>query len=120
MRSLQVERAEAESIFESDRAIDREEAQDFDLSPEKEKIAKKFAHTGTREVKSKPVYNFKQKERKKDVTKEGIIAEMASFLEASSQFAVEGLTIPNKQGKISFSIGDENFSITLTRHNKKK
>ena len=41
MRLLKVSSAEADEILASDRAIDRGERTEFDLSPEQEKLAKK-------------------------------------------------------------------------------
>lgn len=127
MNALNVGRVEAENIFASDQAIERGEKQDFDLPSDKLKIAQKFAHTGTREVKEKTenkkngaAYNFTKRERKPNATKGGIINELADFLQTNSQFSIENLTIPNKEQKISFSIGGVDFSLTLTQHRKKK
>lgn len=126
MKILDIGYEEASQVYESDIAINHEESQDFDLPPEKQKIAQAFVRTGTRVVKKNPekeksnktVYNFSKRERKPNATKEGIIAEIAQFFSNNSQFAIENLSIPNKQGKISFSIGGTNFSITLTQHRK--
>ena len=44
MSSLGVTQAEAEEIYEFDKAIDRGERTQYDLDPEKEKEAKKMAN----------------------------------------------------------------------------
>ena len=50
MRNLKCSREQAEQIMADDKAIDRGERMDFDLPPEAEKQAKKFANTGTRQT----------------------------------------------------------------------
>jgi hypothetical protein len=115
MSSLGVTQAEAEEIYEFDKAIDRGERTQYDLDPEKEKEAKAFARTRT-------VYNFdtSNRKRKENPTKEGIIAELFKFLQENSEYAVKNVEIVNKQGKISFEIGGNSFSLSLTQHRNKK
>lgn len=116
MKTLEIDRSEAEEVFNSDMAIERKESQDFDLPLEKQKVAQKFAHTGTRNS----GYNFNKRERKPNATKGGLIAELAELLANGSQFSVENLKIVNKERQISFSIGDDNFEIVLTQKRKPK
>ena len=52
MRNLKCSKEEAEQIIADDKAIDRGERMAFDLSPEAEKQAKKYANTGTRQTAS--------------------------------------------------------------------
>lgn len=108
---------EEKALLAYDKAVERGEPTEFDLSPEKAKIAQKFAHAGTR----KPTaYKFTKRERKPNATKGGIIAELADFLEKNSQFSVENLQITNKERQISFQIGGEVFELTLVQKRKPK
>ena len=61
MRNLKCSRAEAEDILAEDKKIDRGERVDFDLDPQAEKAAKKYANAGTRTTK---VRNPHEKHRK--------------------------------------------------------
>ena len=115
MRVLGCTEAEALDIIETDKQIDQGKRTKYDLDPEKEKEAKAFARTRT-------VYNFdtSNRKRKENPTKEGIIAELFKFLQENSEYAVKNAEIVNKQGKISFEIGENSFSLGLTQHLKKK
>lgn len=112
MRSLGVTEAEAKLIAEEDKAIDRGERMDFDLSPEAEKAAKKMANVGTRKTASEPV----ERKRKENFTKANVISEVAKFLENLG----ENVQITNKERQISFSIGSEDFEFTLVQKRKPK
>ena len=105
-------------VIECDHEIDRGEAQAFDLDPETEKMAKKFANATT---KKKPtVYEFTKRERKKNVTKANVISEIANMLKASEETAYENVEIANPERMITFSIGDEKYEITLIQKRKSK
>ena len=118
MKGLKCSEQEAKEIYATDCAIDRGEPTDFDLPKEKEKIAKKFAHTGT---KKKPtVYQFNKRERKENPTKGGIIAELANFLEKNSEFATENVEIVNKERQIAFFVSGNKYELTLVQKRKPK
>lgn len=105
-------------VIDCDHEIDRGITQDFDLDPETEKMAKKFANATT---KKKPtVYEFTKRERKANPTKAGIVAELAKFLIEASEYATENVEITNKERQISFSIGDDKFELTLVQKRKPK
>ena len=53
----------------------------FDLDPEAEKQAKKYANTGTRQTNGAKT----ERKRKENPTKAAIIAEIAKFLEENSE-----------------------------------
>lgn len=109
---------EALDVVACDHEIDRGIAQEFDLDPEREKMAKKFANATT---KKKPtVYDFKQRERKANPTKASIIAELAKFLAEDSENACEGVNITNKERQIAFRIGDNDYELTLVQKRKPK
>ena len=115
MRVLGCTEEEALDIIETDKIIDKGGRTPYDLTPEQEKEAKAFARTRT-------VYNFdtSNRKRKENPTKEGIIAELFKFLQENSEYAVKNAVIVNKQGKISFEIGGNSFSLSLTQHRNKK
>ncbi len=106
---------EALDIVQSDKAIDRGERVYFDLDPEQEKIAKKYANAGTR--KAPTVYKFDQKDkkRKENPTKGAIIQHLFENLQEYNN-----VTIVNKERQISFSVGDENYELTLVQKRKPK
>lgn len=107
---------EAEQILADDMKINKGEKVDFDLSPEEEKKAMKYANVRT---KKKPmVPNFKKKvERKPDTTKEGTIQVLADFLKDKGYADVE---IANKTKLITFKIGEEEFKLDLIRKRQNK
>lgn len=105
-------------VIDCDHEIDRGIPQAFDLDPETEKMAKKYANSTT---KKKPtVYEFTKRERKANPTKAGIIAELAKFLTDDSEYATENVEITNKERMIAFAIGDDKFEITLVQKRKPK
>ena len=118
MKSLGCTEAEALDIIASDNAIDKGERVYFDFDKEKEKEAKKIANVGTR--KKPTVYKFAKKTPKANPTKEGIIAELAEFLQNSSQNGVECVEIANKTKLITFKIGEKCFKLDLIEQRKPK
>ena len=119
VRVLGVTEAEADEILACDKKIEQgKERMDFDLDPETEKMAKKFANAGERK---KPImFDGKARQRKENPTKGGIIAELAKFLEEMSEFATENVEITNKERQIAFKIGGEAFELTLVQKRKPK
>ena len=122
MRVLDVSAAEADEILKADKAIDRGERVPFDLSPEKEKLAKKFANVDTKQRKKPTVYNLdaRGKARKENPTKASIIAELAKFLTENSENACEMVEITNKERQIAFKIGENAYELTLVQKRKPK
>ena len=116
--SLGVSQAEAEEIYEFDKAIDRGERTEYDLDPEKEKEAKKMANV--KNHRTTGVYNLNKRERKANPTKASIIAEIAQFLMENAGFSAENVEITNKERQISFKIGDTAFELTLIQKRKPK
>lgn len=110
--------AEAQAIFEYDKMVDHDKTEtlEHDLTPEQKKIAQKNCHAGVRNV---TAYKWGKKERKPNATKSGIIAELAEILQENSSFMLENFQIPNKEGKISFTIGGKWYTLALTEHRTK-
>lgn len=114
MRALGMSDEEIAEVLACDKAIDQGKRTDFDLDPEKEKQAKKLANAGTRK---KPItFSQAPKERKADEEKRMIIAEIAKTCEDFAQ-TVETV---NAEREISFTIGENHYSLTLTRHRNTK
>ena len=122
MRVLDVSAEEADEILKADKAIDRGERVSVDLSPEKEKLAKKFANVDTKQRKKPTVYNLdaRGKARKENPTKASIIAELAKFLTENSENACEMVEITNKERQIAFKIGENAYELTLVQKRKPK
>ena len=114
MRVLGCTEEEALDIISNDKAIDQGKRVDFDLDPEREKMAKKMANTGT---KRPTVYNFdtKGKIRKENPTKAGIIQYLFECLTD-----YDNVVISNKERQITFSTGGENYELTLVQKRAKK
>lgn len=122
MHILDCSEEEAKQIIADDKAIDRGEKMPFDLDADKEKIAKQYTKTGTR--KAPTVYKLDneggKRSRKENPTKAGIIAELAKFLEEQSENACINIEITNKERQIAFTIGENNYELTLVQKRKPK
>jgi hypothetical protein len=108
MEGLNCSRAEAEQILADDKAIDRGERMPFDLDKEKEKDAKKYVRTGTRQTNGQPT----ERKRKENPTKATIISEIARFLTENGYEMVE---ITNKERQIALKVGENAFELTLVQ-----
>ena len=106
---------EAEDILANDKKIDKGEKVDFGLSAEEEKKALKYANV--REHKKPTVYKFDKKEKKADVTKEGVIQALFDFLVSNGY---ENCEITNKSKLIAFDIGSDSYELNLIRKRKPK
>lgn len=113
MRSLNCSQEEAMEILLADKAIDRGERMDFDLSPEAEKQAKKYANTGTRQANGQKI----ERKRKENPTKATVIAEIAQFLTENGYEMVE---ILNKERQIGFKVGENTYELTLVQKRRAK
>lgn len=114
MRLLGCTEAEADDIIASDKAIDRGEKVDFDLTPEQEREVKKYRAVGTRKTdKTQP----SERKRKENPTKATVIAEIAQFLIENGYERVE---ITNKERQIAFKVGENAYEFTLVQKRKPK
>ena len=118
MSLLNCSEEEAEDVLKWDKVIDQGGRTPYDLSPEAEKEAKKYANS--REKKKPAVYDFKKRERKANPTKGAIIAELAKFLAEMSENACENVEITNKERQIAFKIGENDYELTLVQKRKPK
>lgn len=114
MKALKCSEQEAREIIEADKAIDKGEKMDFDLSPEAEKQAKKYTKTGTRQTSSTKT----ERKRKENLAKSTIIAELNDFLIQKGYYKM--VQILNKERQISFKIDGNDYELTLIQKRKPK
>lgn len=105
--------AEARETALYDAEVEAGEATEFDLTPEQQKVAKKYTNTGT---KKKTEYQFSKRERKPNEGKRELIEIFKKALE-NAQITP---TVSNIERQIDFVYKNEHFSITLTQHRQKK
>lgn len=118
MRKCGMTEEEIAQVLADDKAIDRGERMEFDLSLEEEKKAKKYANVGERK---KPMtLSNEPKKRKENPTKAAIITEIAKFLAEMSENACENVQITNKERQIAFQIGENSYEFTLVQKRKPK
>lgn len=119
MKSLKISAEEAQALLDYDREVDRTTGGlEFDLTKEEAKAAIKQAHKGQERAKKNTptVYKFDKRERKANLPKQEIISKI---FECLGNFT-ENPTVTNKEREIAFTLGDNNFTITLTQKRKPK
>ena len=108
-------REEAIDIIETDKIIDKGGRTQYDLSKEEEKLAMKIS--GVSERKAKSADNKRGKVRAENPTK----ADLIKFLfESLTEYDCQNLNITNKERQIAFSVGDNDYELTLVQKRKKK
>ena len=113
MRGLKCTEAEAIEIAKADKEIDKGAKMSFDLSADAEKVAKKYAKTGTRSTTGAKI----ERKHKDNPTKGAIIAEIAQFL---AEKGYESVEITNKERQIALKVGEIAFELTLVQKRAKK
>ena len=112
MESLDISIAEAVDIIKADKEINQGKRVEFDLSPEEEKAAKKYANS-TEKTQKKP------KTRKEDAVKRAFIAETAQFIIENWKNA-ENVEVSNPERIISFEFDGEKYEFILQKKRKPK
>jgi hypothetical protein len=108
-------REEAIDIIETDKIIDKGGRTQYDLSKEEEKLAMKIS--GVSERKAKSADSKRGKVRAENPTK----ADLIKFLfESLTEYDCQNLNITNKERQIAFSVGDNDYELTLVQKRKKK
>lgn len=127
MQKLDCTLDEALDIWAEDNAIDRGEKTDFDLTPEQQKNVKQYI-----KAKKPPCYSMenaakKRAPRKPNDEKRDIINKISSSMYSFHQYdegtpaeSVENIKIVNAEREITFTIGENEYSLTLTCHRKPK
>ena len=118
MRKLGYSDFQIEEMLEDDKAIDRGEKMEWDLSAEEHKKAMKTANAT--EHKKPTAYKFDKRERKANMPKQEIISGIFHYLTEICDFSPQNVVILNKERQISFDFADEKFEITLTQKRKPK
>ena len=116
MKALDLTREEAIEMWMDDHDIDQGKAKDFDLDPEKQKVVKEMTKAGgkARAKETKP------RERKPNDEKRTIIQDLNDFLVNSCQDYINLVEIVTVEREITFKIGENAYSLTLTCHRKPK
>ena len=116
MKALDLTREEAIEMWMDDHDIDQGKAKDFDLDPEKQKVVKEMTKT----VGKASAKETKPRERKPNDEKRTIIQDLNDFLVNSCQDYINLVEIVNVEREITFKIGENAYSLTLTCHRKPK
>jgi ribosomal protein S19 len=111
MEALDISYEEAKELVEDDERVDRGESLPWDLTPEQMKVSKKARQADHAKPKEKV-----KKEKKENVIKKEIIENIFNLINEN----YENATVENDERMIAFSVGDENFEITLVQKRKKK
>jgi hypothetical protein len=111
MEALDISYEEAKELVEDDERVDRGESLPWDLTPEQMKVSKKARQADHAKPKEKV-----KKEKKENVIKKEIIEKIYNLINEN----YENTNVENDERMISFSVGDENFEITLVQKRKKK
>lgn len=110
MEKLHITEEEAKDLIEYDRRVDKGEKTEYDLTNAQQREINKYMRADRT-----PKDESKKRAQKEDVTKEGLIADLADFLKPM----VQNIEIANKSRQIKFTLEGESFDLTLIRHNKK-
>lgn len=126
MKQLEVTREEALEVWMDDHDIDAGKVKPFDLDPAKQKVVKEMTKAGGKRT-SYSLEGAKKRERKPNEEKRALIAAIASCMEDFHRNDEEDLVsqvnlveIANPEREITFKIGENDYSLTLTQHRKKK
>lgn len=114
MKNLKVDRATAEKVLADDKAIDQGKRMDFDLTPEMERMAKKYANATEHRI-TAPV----KRERKPNLTKGGIVQALYDFLSTQTAFDCSNVEKANPERMIKFNVGEFSYDLTLIQHRPK-
>lgn len=118
MKTLGLSKEDAIQLVLDDKAIDKGEKMEFDLTDEQKKVSKKYTGTGT---KKRTVYKFDSaKSKKENPEKRELIARISEFLTLIPILPVENMEVLNPERQISFKIGENSYELTLTLKRKQK
>lgn len=104
--------AEAVETVLYDDEVEHGRPTEFDLTPEQEKVAKKYTAVGT---KKRTNYTFTKRERKPNEAKRELIEILRQALAE-----MDNVKVSNIERQIDFDFEGEQFSVTLTQHRKPK
>lgn len=119
MASLEISREEALEIWMDDHDIDAGKVKPFDLDPSKQAVVKELTK-GKRKPTDFSLDGKPKRERKPDEEKRLVITELWHFFATNEQIGAENAETVNPEREISFKIGENLYSLTLTRHRPPK
>ena len=117
MRILDVTEAEALDIIAYDKAVDKGQKTQYDLSKEQQEVVRKMKNVDT---KAPRTYTFTKRERKPNEAKREIIAALYDFITKAVVDAESDAKITNAERQIAFSLDGESFELTLVQKRKPK
>ena len=119
MRVLDLTYEEAVDLLKCDRAIDKGEHMDFDISKEQEKeVRKMLKHetmSGARTFEKRPK---QPKEKKINEPKKAFIEDLVAWLGESEDYG--NIEVVNAERQVKFTIGEDTFELTLVQKRKPK
>ena len=116
MRLLNCSEEEAVDVIETDKIIDKGGRTRYDLPIEQEKEIKKIYAVKDRQAKDQ-TSNQRGKTKAENTKK----VEIIQFLYENLQnFECFNLKVANKERQIAFSVGENDFELTLVQKRKKK
>ena len=110
MKKLGMSEKEIEEVLNYDKKVEKNEKTEYDLTKEQQKNVKKMTNTTSMNKKTAKT----QKKRAENPEKRMIIEKIFKVLEQNADFT----EIKNAEREIAFTIGEKNYSITLTQHRK--
>ena len=118
MKKLGMTDEDIKELMGYDKEIDQGKKGEYELTAEQQKISQEVMRTTG---KKKPtVYQLDNKEgkrsKKKNETKAGIIEKLANFLLEN----VENVEITNAERQIAFTMGENNYELTLVQKRQAK
>lgn len=117
MKALELSKEEAIQVWLEDEGyLENEEQEELERKAKENRITATIHQARQTEPKRK---TQKERVRKENPTKEGLIAAIADFLPKCGQ-NVENIEILNVGKLISFTIGEEKYEIDLKQKRKKK
>ena len=124
MTTLHLSREEAIDLIREDEQVDKMTMGEVDSDLTKEQKKAKKEATKTTGDKRKRAYTFTKRERKPDDVKREIIETIAQNLDrccfGEELSTVVDVVVLKPEKEITFKVGDDEYSVTLTKHRKPK
>jgi hypothetical protein len=112
MKKLGCTEDEALDLIAYDKAVDKGQKTQYDLTDEQKKVEKAMKNSDVHAKTEQKVTKTKENPKK-----EGIIAGLAEFL---ADFGADTVEITNKTREITFKIGEDAYKLALTATRKPK
>jgi hypothetical protein len=112
MKKLGCTEDEALDLIAYDKAVDKGQKTQYDLTDEQKKVEKAMKNSDVHAKTEQKVTKTKENPKK-----EGIIAGLAEFL---AEFGADTVEITNKTREITFKIGEDAYKLALTATRKPK